>query len=135
MYQQQIEIRVRYAETDQMGFVYYGNYATYYEVARVEAFRLLGYPYKQLETEGIGMPVLSLQINYLHPARYDDILTVQVTIPEKPRARIHFTYEVTNQEGKLINTGTTELVFIKLSTGRPIKLPETMEKLLEPFFA
>lgn len=135
MYQQEVQVRVRYAETDQMGFVYYGNYAMYYEIARVEAFRELGYPYKLMEEEGIGMPVISLQVNYHGPARYDDLLTVKVSIPEKPKSRIKFAYEVTNQEGKLINTGSTELVFMKMDTGRPVRLPEAMDKLLQPFFA
>lgn len=135
MYQQDVKIRVRYAETDQMGYVYYGNYATYFEVARVEAFRALGYPYKNLEAEGIGMPVLSLNVKYHQPAKYDDLLTVKVSIPEKPRARIKFHYEVTNQDGKLINSGETELVFIKMDTGRPTRLPEKMGELLEPYFS
>lgn len=134
MYQQNVELRVRYAETDQMGYVYYGNYAIYYEVARVELFRRLGFPYKDLEESGIGMPVASLSIRYQRPARYDDRLTITVSIPEKPRARIKFIYEVTNQDGNLINTAETELVFIKLDTGRPTRLPEIMEKLLQPFF-
>lgn len=134
MYQQDVKIRVRYAETDQMGYVYYGNYATYYEVARVEAFRSLGFPYKELEASGIGMPVLSLNIKYHQPARYDDELSIKVTIPEKPRARIRFLYEVTNREGKLINTAETELVFIKMESGRPTRLPEKMKLLLEPYF-
>lgn len=134
MYQQEIQIRVRYAETDQMGYVYYGNYATYFEVARVEAFRSLGFSYKKLEEMGIGMPVLSLKVNYHAPARYDDLLTVRVTIPEMPRARIIFTYEVTNEAGKLINTGETELVFIQMESGRPTRLPQVMQALLEPHF-
>lgn len=135
MYQHEVKIRVRYAETDQMGYVYYGNYATYYEVARVEAFRALGFPYKQLEAEGIGMPVLSMHVNYHGPAKYDDELTVLVRIPKKPRARIIFTYEVTNQHQKLINTGETELVFIKMDSGRPTRIPESFDQLLEPFFS
>lgn len=134
MYQQQVQVRVRYAETDQMGYVYYGNYATYYEVARVEAFRTLGFPYKKLEDMGIGMPVLSLNIKYHQPAKYDDLLTIKVSIPEKPRARIKFCYEVTNEAGKLINTGETELVFINMENGRPTRLPEVMENLLKPHF-
>ncbi len=134
MYQTEVQIRVRYAETDQMGFVYYGNYATYYEVARVEAFRNLGFPYKKLEDMGVGMPVLSLNVNYHQPAKYDDLLTVSVTIPERPRARIKFNYEVTNQEGSRINTGQTELVFMNMKTGRPVRLPKVMDQLLQPHF-
>lgn len=134
MYQQEVQVRVRYGETDQMGYVYYGNYAMYYEVARVEAFRTLGFPYKKLEEMGVGMPVLSMQIRYHQPARYDDLLTIKVTIPEKPRARITFRYEVTNEQGQLINKAETELVFINMDTGRPTRLPEVMASLLEPHF-
>ncbi len=134
MYQQDIEIRVRYAETDQMGFVYYGNYATYFEVARVEAFRKLGYPYKEMEASGIGMPVLDLQIKYLSPAKYDDLLNIRLTIPEMPRARIIFQYEVTNQDGKLINKGETTLAFMKMDSGRPVKMPQKMVDLIKPYF-
>lgn len=134
MYQHEINLRVRYAETDQMGYVYYGNYATYFEVARVEAFRSLGFPYKNLEDMGVGMPVLSLDVKYHYPAKYDDLLTVKVIIPEQPRARIKFLYEVTNQEGKHINTGKTELVFINMETGRPVRMPKVLADLLEPHF-
>lgn len=135
MYQTEVQIRVRYAETDQMGFVYYGNYATYYEVARVEAFRDLGFSYKKLEDLGIGMPVLSLNVSYQAPAKYDDLLTVTVSIPEMPRARIQFKYEVKNEQGNQLNTGSTELVFMNLQTGRPVRLPSVMEELLQPYFA
>ncbi|RED99829.1 acyl-CoA thioesterase [Marinoscillum furvescens] len=134
MYQHEIAIRVRYAETDQMGYVYYGNYAMYYEVARVEAFRALGFPYKELEAMGIGMPVLSLNINYKRPGKYDDLLTIKVTIPEAPRARIKFHYEVTNQDGSLINTGETELVFMRMDSGRATRIPTELAELLEPYF-
>jgi len=134
MYQHEVNIRVRYAETDQMGYVYYGNYPIYYEVARVEAFRSLGFPYKKLEDMGIGMPVLSLNIKYHQPAKYDDYLTVKVIILEKPRARIKFHYQVTNQEGKHINSGETELVFINMETGRPVRMPLVLAELLEPHF-
>lgn len=135
MYQHEIKTRVRYAETDQMGYVYYGNYATYYEIARVEAFRALGFPYKEMEELGIGMPVLSLNVKYHQPGKYDDLLTIKVSIPEKPMARVTFQYEIVNEAGKLINSGSTELVFINMETGRPTRMPEKMEKLLEPYFA
>lgn len=134
MFQHEVKTRVRYAETDQMGYVYYGNYPTFYEIARVEAFRALGFPYKEMEEMGIGMPVLSLQIKYHAPGKYDDLLTIKVVIKEKPKARITFHYEVTNEAGKLINTGETELVFINMDTGRPTRMPEKMQKLLEPYF-
>ncbi|MFT7030319.1 MAG: acyl-CoA thioester hydrolase [Marinoscillum sp.] len=134
MYQTGVQIRVRYAETDQMGYVYYGNYATYYEVARVEALRSLGFSYKALEQMGVGMPVLSLIVNYHAPAKYDDLLTLTVCIPEMPRARIQFNYELKNEQGVRLNTGSTELVFMNLATGRPVRLPKVMETLLQPHF-
>lgn len=117
-----------------MGFMYYGNYATFYEVARVEAFRDLGFPYKQMEAEGVGMPVLEMQLRYIGPARYDDLLTVKLSIDEIPRARITFGYEIRNESGKIINTGMTTLAFMNMKTGRPVKIPENMLKLLKPYF-
>lgn len=134
MYQQEINIRVRYAETDQMGFVYYGNYATYYEVARVEALRKIGFSYNEMELNGVGMPVIDLHTKYHQPARYDDLLTVKLTIAELPKARIVFNYEVTNPEGKLINSGETTLVFMNMKTMRPVKMPNKLAELLKPYF-
>jgi acyl-CoA thioester hydrolase len=134
MFQHDVKIRVRYAETDQMGYVYYGNYATYYEVARVEAFRALGYSYKNLEDSGVMMPVMELKVNYLKPARYDDLLNVRVIIAEMPRARITYHYEITNEDGALLNTGETVLVFINIKTNRPTRMPAVMKELLAPHF-
>ena len=134
MYTFETKIRVRYADTDKMGFAYYGNYPAYYEVARVESFRALEYPYREMEDAGIGMPVLDLAIKYHKPAKYDDLLTVKVIVPEMPRARIKFQYEVTNEEGELINTGETILAFMQLATGRPVKMPERLKNSIAPFF-
>ncbi len=134
MYQFETQIRVRYAETDQMGFMYHGNYAAYYEVARVEAFRELGFPYKKMEAEGVGMPVLDMHMKFNGPARYDDLLTVKLMLPDLPRARIVFEYEISNEAGKIINTGMTTLAFMNMSSGRPVKIPETMLMLLKPYF-
>ncbi|XOV93118.1 MAG: acyl-CoA thioesterase [Bacteroidota bacterium] len=134
MFQHEIKIRVRYAETDQMGYVYYGNYATYFEVARVEAFREIGFTYKELEESGIGMPVLEYKTKYLGPAKYDDLLTVKVSIPEMPGVRIRYEYEVTDESGKVLNQAETTLVFIKMENGRPTRLPEDFEKLMRKYF-
>ena len=134
MYCHEIQLRVRYADTDQMGYVYYGNYAAYYEVARVESFRHLGYAYRELEAAGVMMPVLELKINYLLPAKYDDLLTIKVTIPELPKAKIKYLYEVRNEEGTLLNQGETSLVFINMNSGKPVRMPEVMSKLLSPYF-
>ncbi|MEP5613500.1 MAG: thioesterase family protein [Cyclobacteriaceae bacterium] len=135
MYSHEVQIRVRYADTDQMGYVYYGNYAAYYEVARVESFRNLGYAYKKLEEAGVMMPVLELKCNYILPAKYDDLLTIKVTIPDHPKVRIKYLYEVRNEEGTLLNQGETTLAFVNMKSGRPLRMPEVMEELLNPFFA
>ncbi len=128
------EVRVRYADTDQMGFVYYGNYATFYEIGRVEAFRSLGVSYRELELAGVGMPVYELHSRFLKPARYDDLLTIRVIIPELPRARIMFRYEILNQAGDLLNTGETTLVFQRADTGRLVAAPADLIAALRPFF-
>ena len=134
MYRSETSIRVRYGETDQMGYVYYGHYAMYYEVARVESLRQLGLTYRELEEMGVMMPVLENKSKYIAPAKYDDLLKVVTTIREKPTVRIRFEYEVFNQEGTLINQGETLLVFINMKTNRPCRPPEAMEKVLAPYF-
>ena len=134
MYSYEVQLRVRYADTDQMGYVYYGNYAAYYEVARVESFRNLGFAYKQLEDEGVMMPVLELKTKYHKPALYDDLLTIKVTIPEMPRVKIKYDYQIFNESSDLLNTGETLLAFVKMENGRPTRLPQKMEELLKPYF-
>ena len=134
MYQAETKIRVRYGETDQMGYVYYGNYASYYEVARVESLRKLGFAYKELEGMGIMLPVLENRSKFHRPARYDEILTIKVTIPEKPSLKMKFVYEVFNEENELINSGETVLVFIKQATMKPCRMPQVMDDLLHPYF-
>jgi len=128
------QIRVRYAETDQMGFVYYGNYATYYEVARVEAFRHLGCNYRALEQEGIIMPVLDMKVKYYQPARYDDLITIKVTVPKMPLLKILFQYELYNEEKTLLNTAETNLVFVDTKIQKPIKFPEEVQKFFQQYF-
>lgn len=131
MYKHEVKIRVRYAETDQMGYVYYGHYATYFEVARVEMLRSLGFSYKKLEEEGVLLPVLSLSIKYIKPAYYDNLLTIKTVIPEAPAARIRFTYETFNEKHEMINTAETTLVFVNKITGRPTLPPaDLMEAML-----
>ena len=134
MYTFETQLRVCYADTDKMGFAYYGNYPKYYEIARVEAFRALDYPYKEMEDSGVGMPVLDLLIKYHKPAKYDDLLTIKVSIPEMPRARIKFEYKVINEACELINTGETVLAFMHLNTGKPVKMPERLKNAITPFF-
>jgi acyl-CoA thioester hydrolase len=134
MYISETHVRVRYGETDQMGYVYYGNYASYFEVARVESLRQLGMTYKELEEMGVMLPVLENKSKYLSPALYDDNLRIVTTIKEKPGVRIRFEYEIFNEANKLIHQGETLLVFINRATGRPCKPPEAFDKVLDPFF-
>jgi acyl-CoA thioester hydrolase len=132
MYASETQVRVRYGETDQLGIVYHGNYAQYYEIGRVEALRQIGSSYKQLEDSGIAMPVLSMNCTYLKPAYYDDLLTVRTLIRELPAARMNFEYEIYNEAGKLINKGSTELAFLSRESRRPVKAPEWFTlKLME----
>lgn len=133
MFSHQVSLRVRYAETDRMGYAYYGNYAMYYEVARVEALRALGFSYKELEDEGTLLPVLEFRIKYLKPAFYDDELTVKVMITELPKARIRFEYETYNSARVMINTGETTLVFVDKNTGKPKSAPDRILNKLKEF--
>ena len=119
----QTKLRVRYGETDQMGYVYYGNYAQYFEVGRVEWLRALGASYKSLEESGIMLPVIELNINYLKPARYDDLLTITTILSKKPLVKIEFDFEVRNEKDELLTTGYTSLVFMDMKKNKPIKAP------------
>lgn len=133
MYSSQTEIRVRYAETDRMGYVYYGNYATYFEVARVEALRQLGVSYKSLEDKGILLPVADYTIKYLLPAHYDDVLIIQTHIMALPTARILFEYK-TYRGDQLLNTASTTLVFVDAKSGRPVRCPDEILNELRVYF-
>ena len=134
MYTFETKVRVRYAETDQMGYVYYGNYATFYEVGRVELFRSLGFSYKALEDTGVMMPVLELHSRFLKPARYDEEITVRVHLKEKPGVKIHFDYELFNQRSELLNTGSTTLVFIDMKRNKPCLAPRDFMDRLQAYF-
>ena len=132
MYSFETKLRVRYGETDQMSFVYYGVYAQYYEVGRVELLRSLGISYKEIEEMGYALPVVSLNINYKNPAYYDDKLTIRTTIKKLPAAKIIFDYKTYNEQGNLLNTGEVVLVFLDKETGKPCFAPEViMEKFKE----
>jgi len=124
MYRNQFSFRVRYGETDQMGFVYHGNYAQYLEMGRLEWLRELGISYKEMEENGIMLPVYSLNVRFIKSAFYDDLLTVTTSIKKTPSARIEFIYEIHNQKQELITTAETTLVFINMQTGRPTKCPD-----------
>lgn len=131
MYSHSTKIRVRYGETDQMGYMYYGNYAQYYEVGRVEMLRSLGMSYSSMEADGIMMPVLELKCKYIKPALYDQEITVKTIIKTLPGIRIFFEYELYNEKEELINIGATTLVFVDMKKNKPTNPPENfMEKLL-----
>ena len=134
MFSYQHQIRVRYAETDQMGYVYYGNYASYYEVARTEMLRSTGVSYKELEDIGVMLPVTDLSSKYLKAAKYDDLITINIYIRAKPGIRIKFEYELFNEAGELLNTGFTQLVFVDMEKGRPCKPPQVFVDKMAPFF-
>lgn len=134
MFVSECQIRVRYAETDQMGYVYYGNYAQYFEVARVEALRQMGLSYKMFEDSGTMMPVLQLNCRYKKPAKYDDLLTIRTSIKEMPGTRMFFFYEVFNEAKVLLHEGETTLVFIDMKSNRPVSCPEMLAQKLSPFF-
>lgn len=135
MYITETSIRVRYGETDQMGYVYYGNYAMYYEVGRVEAFRQLGLTYKSLEESGFMLPVYTFNITYFKPAYYDDLLVIKTTIKRVEGAKIYYEYEMYNVLNELLNKGETTLVFINKTTKRPCLPPDFFLETLKPFFS
>ena len=134
MYIYETSIRVRYGETDQMGYVYYGNYPLYYEVGRTEMIRSLGLTYRDMEEEGVLLPVRSLSINYIEPALYDDLLRLRVILKEMPTVKIHFFYELYNEQGKLLNTGETVLVFVDAKTRRPRRVPQRLMVEIKKYF-
>ncbi|MDO1450295.1 thioesterase family protein [Rhodocytophaga aerolata] len=134
MYTHHVQIRVCYADTDQMGYVYYGNYARYFEIARVECLRNLGFSYKELEASGIMMPVFEYNTRYMQPAQYDDLLTVKVTVHTLPKVRMVFDYEIYNEQQTLLTTGHTTLVFINRQTKRPCPAPQPLLLKLNPYF-
>ncbi|EKY13734.1 thioesterase family protein [Capnocytophaga sp. oral taxon 324] len=124
-------LRTRYAETDQMGVVYYGNYPQYLELGRVEWLRSIGFTYKAMEEEGIMMPVVSLQIQYKKPALYDELITIRIKLKELPSTKIEFDYEILNEKGELLSTANTVLVFVDAKTFRPVRCPEKVLKLIK----
>lgn len=128
------ELRVRYGETDQMGYVYYGDYAEFLEVGRVEALRSLGFAYRRLEEDGVMLPVRELRITYHQPARYDDLLTVRTIIRSLPTARIVFDYEIRNEAGSLLCEASTTLVFVDRVSMRPCRAPEALIAALSERF-
>jgi acyl-CoA thioester hydrolase len=131
MKEHEFKVRVRYSETDQMGVVYHGNYAQYFEMGRVEWLRNLGISYKWMEDSGVMLPVVSLNINYKKPARYDDLLTVKTIFKSQTTVKIEFDYEIFNEKQELLTIANSILVFVDMKTSRPIAPPDYVkEKLL-----
>ena len=135
MYEHQVKKRVRYGETDQMGYLYYGRFADLYEIGRVEMLRSLGLTYREIEEErGIMLPVKSLQMRFVRPAKYDELLTIKTTLREMPDKDILFHVEVFNENNKLVNGGSVRLVFVEMKTNKTIKAPDFLLEKLQPFF-
>ena len=135
MYESTTQLRVRYAETDQMNVVYYGNYAQYFEVGRVESIRQLGYTYKDMETSGVIMPVVEMHIRYLRPATYDDLITVKTTIRElTDNHRCEFFQDVYNEQGKLLAAGRVVLYYLEAGTRQKTIIPPALKEKLLPYF-
>ncbi len=135
MYTAETKIRVRYSETDKMGYVYYGNYAAYFEVARTEMIRKIGLTYRSMEEQGIMLPVLSFSIKYFRPAFYDDLLTIKTILKQLPSSRIEFEYEVYNEAGKLLNKAETTLAFVDAKTMKPVAAPEILIEKTKQYFS
>jgi acyl-CoA thioester hydrolase len=135
MFTHETQVRVRYGETDQMGYLYYGNYALYYEVGRAEMVRSLGVAYREMESSlGIMMPVMSLQMRFVRPALYDELITIRTTLRELPTSTITFHHELFNEKKKLLNGGSVKLCFVEMATNKTVAPPQYMMEKLAPFF-
>lgn len=135
MFTHQTQVRVRYGETDQMGYLYYGNYAQYYEVGRAEMVRSIGLPYSDLEKlHGVMMPVMSLNMRFVRPALYDELMTITTTLRKLPDRTITFHHEIFNEKNKLVNGGSVKLTFVDTSTNKSIIAPEILLEKLRPHF-
>ncbi|WP_372973297.1 acyl-CoA thioesterase [Muriicola sp.] len=131
-HQNKFSFRVRYGETDQMGVVYHGNYAQYLEMGRVEWLRSLGFSYKQMEKDGIMLPVISLQMHFRKSATYDDLLTVVTRLTKTPVVKIEFDYDIRNERDELLVTANTVLAFMDMHTSKPVKCPPAILEKLNP---
>lgn len=135
MFSAETQIRVHYALTDQMGYVYYGHYAQFYEIGRAEAIRELGFTYREIEESGVIMPVGSMNCKYLRPARYDDLITVKTMLRELPEGnKIVFHHEIYNEKDELLNKGEVTLYFMDRSGTRSAEIPEFLLKILKNYF-
>lgn len=132
MYTHEFQKRVRYNETDQMGYLYHAHYITYYEIGRVEMLRSLGLSYKEMEGQyRVMMPVMTVQTRYVRPARYDDLLTIRTTLRQIPSQYITFHMEIINEQGKLVNGGSVKLCFVDMETNKTISPPDFLLEALK----
>ncbi|MEZ4953815.1 MAG: thioesterase family protein [Saprospiraceae bacterium] len=135
MYSHETQKRVRYGETDQMGYLYYGRYADLYEIGRVEMLRSLGLTYREMEeVEGIMLPVKSLQMRFVRPAKYDELLTIKTSLREMPDKDIVFYVEVFNEKNKIVNGGSVRLAFVEMATNKTVTAPAFLVEKLKPYF-
>ncbi|MBY0536501.1 MAG: acyl-CoA thioesterase [Chitinophagaceae bacterium] len=135
MFEATTEVRVRYAETDQMNVVYHGNYAQYFEVGRAEAIRKLGFTYKSMEAMGIIMPIVEWSAKFIRPAHYDELLTVKTILKELPvDHRIEFFQEVYNEKGKLLTSGKVVLYFLQADTREKTTMPRELMEVMATYF-
>lgn len=131
MREHQLQVRVRYSETDQMGVVYHGNYLPYFEIGRVEWLRNHGVSYKSMEENGVALPIVNININYKKSARYDDLLTVITSFKNQTSVKIEFACKIENEKGELLTTADFVLVFVDIKTGRPVFPPSNIKSIIE----
>ncbi len=135
MYTSETQIRIHYALTDQMGVVYHGHYAQFYEIARVEGLRELGFSYKDLEATGVILPVVDIHSRFLRPAKYDDLITVKAILKELPlHHKIIYHHEIYNEAGDLLNTGEVTLYFVEAKTMKRCNIPVSLKEKFEKYF-
>jgi len=127
------QYRVLYADTDMMGVVYYGNYGRLFEMGRTEMVRVMGLPYIELERAGIVMPVYSVESKYRNVIRYDELITIETTVKELPAVRMEFFHKIFNEDGRVAHEAKVVLVFMDMKTGRPVRAPEMLTKVLENY--
>ena len=135
MFTSETQIRIHYALTDQMGFVYHGHYAQFYEIGRAESIRQLGYTYKEIEAMNIIMPVIDIHSKFLRPAKYDDLITVKTTLKELPlHHKIVFHAEIYNEQKELLNIGEVTLYFMNATTMQRCAMPDVFKEKFSKYF-
>ncbi len=136
MFTTETQIRIHYALTDQMGVVYHGHYAQFYEIGRGEALRQIGYSYKDIEAMGIIMPVVDIHSRFLRPAKYEDLITVKTTLKELPvHHKIIFHHEIYNEQDELLNTGDVTLYFMQAKGMKRSEMPAELRQKMEGYFS